>query len=179
MVKEGGADFYPTPPWATRALLAHETFIGNVWEPACGDGAMSRVLADAGLRVESSDVNDYGFGRTGVDFLTAHPVYPDNVVTNPPFSLAEAFVERALMQARHKVALLLRLAFLESAGRYSRLYSVHPPARVWVFTERITMYPAGQETGGSGTTAYAWFVWDKAVSDSSTALKWIAPGYRA
>ena len=64
MVKEGGADFYPTPPWATRALLAHETFIGNVWEPACGDGAMSRVLADAGLRVESSDVNDYGFDRT-------------------------------------------------------------------------------------------------------------------
>lgn len=182
LVKEAGADFYPTPAWATWALLSLETFSGTTWECACGDGQMSRELIAAGLDVESSDLHDYGYGRSGVDFLTAHPIYPANIITNPPFNSAEQFIERALMQAQSKVALLLRLAFLESAGRYQRLFSVQPPARVWVFTERITMYPGGDQTAynmkSSGTTAYCWMVWDKAVTDGTTVLKWIPPGFR-
>lgn len=31
---------------------------------------------------------------------------------------------------------------------------------------------------GSGTTAYAWFVWDKAYS-GPTELRWFKPGYKA
>lgn len=37
-------DYYPTPPEATQALLGVESFDGDIWEPACGDGAICRVL---------------------------------------------------------------------------------------------------------------------------------------
>jgi hypothetical protein len=50
---------------------------------------------------------------------------------------------------------------------------------IWVFSDRITFYPSGIEPKGSGTTAYAWFVWDKQAASSQTELKWLRPGYRA
>jgi len=65
-----GRDFYATPAWVTEALLQHVTFRGPVWEPCCGDGAMSRVIEQAGYRVHSSDLVDRGYGEAGIDFLT-------------------------------------------------------------------------------------------------------------
>ena len=80
--------------------------------------------------------------------------------------------------AESKFALLLRLAFLEGANRTRTIFHKCPPARVWVFSERITFYPKGAKMAGSGTTAYAWFVWDKACN-GATELKWFKPGYKA
>lgn len=171
-----GPDFYPTPPWATFALIDNEKFEGDVWEPACGDGTMSRVIEASGLRVRSSDLYDRGYGEGGVDFLKSKR-RADNIITNPPYNSAEGFVKAGVKQARRKFALLLRLAFLESANRYNTIFSVTPPSRVWVFSERITFYPAGAEVKGSGTTAYAWFVWDK-DSPPGTELCWFKPGYK-
>ena len=85
---------------------------------------------------------------------------------------------QCLKLAEAKFALLLRLAFLEGANRTRTIFHKHPPARVWVFSERITFYPKGAKMAGSGTTAYAWFVWDKARS-APTALRWFKPGYKA
>lgn len=76
------------------------------------------------------------------------------------------------------MALLLRLAFLEGANRCRTIYRPHPPSRVWVFSERITFYPKGAQHAGSGTTAYAWFVWDKSHT-GPTELAWLPPGYKA
>jgi hypothetical protein len=45
-------DFFPTPPWATRALFRHVLpelgigAIGSVWEPACGEGHMAAVIGE-------------------------------------------------------------------------------------------------------------------------------------
>jgi len=64
------------------------------------------------------------------------------------------------------------------ANRTRTIFHKHPPARVWVFSERITFYPKGAKIAGSGTTAYAWFIWDKARS-GPTELKWFKPGYKA
>lgn len=172
-----GPDFYPTPAWATHALIDNEQFCGDIWECACGDGAMSQVLANTGNIVRSSDLYDRGFGEAGQDFLTTNH-RAGNIVTNPPFNSAEGFVKTALEQADRKVALLLRLAFLESAHRANTIFQATPPSRVWVFSERITFYPKGATRGGSGTTAYAWFVWDKAHS-GPTELAWFKPGYKA
>ena len=61
-------DFYPTPIEATQALLDREKFTGNVLEPACGDGAMSKVLINNGYQVISSDLFDRGYGKTGINF---------------------------------------------------------------------------------------------------------------
>jgi hypothetical protein len=66
-----GPDFFPTPAWATHALLENERFEGEVWECACGDGAMSRVLESRALPVISSDLYERGYGESGRDFLTA------------------------------------------------------------------------------------------------------------
>lgn len=171
-----GPDFFPTPEWATYALLDNEQFAGDIWEPACGDGSMARVLATHGNRVVSSDLYDRGFGEVGVDFLTSER-QADNIVTNPPYNAAEGFVKVGVKNSRRKFALLLRLAFLEGANRQRTIFSKCPPSRVWVFSERITFYPAGVTKTGTGTTAYAWFVWDKDAT-SSVELRWFNPGYK-
>lgn len=172
-----GPDFYPTPSWATQVLVDNEQFDGEIWEPACGDGAMSKVLESNGHKVISSDLHDRGFGEGGVDFLTSSRRAP-NIITNPPFHSAEEFVHVGLRSAERKFALLLRLAFLESAGRQKNIFSVCPPKTVWVFSERITFYPKGAVRKGGGTTAYAWFVWDN-QTDGPTELKWLPIGYKS
>ena len=172
-----GPDFFPTPPWATFALIDNEKFSGDIWECACGDGAMSRVLEQTGRPTYSSDLYERGYGDHGRDFLTPHRS-ADNIITNPPYNCAEGFVASGVESAKRKFALLLRLAFLEGANRANTIFARIPPARVWVFSERITFYPKDVNPKGSGTTAYAWFVWDKDAV-GSTELRWFKPGYKA
>jgi hypothetical protein len=100
-------------------------------------------------------------------------------VTNPTYNAAEGFVRAGLAQSKRKLALLLRLAFLEGGNRQRTIFAKTPPARVWVFSERITFYPAGAVRQGSGTTAYAWFVWDKQAASKTTELKWLPLGYKS
>lgn len=172
-----GPDFFPTPAWATEALVDKEFFSGSIWECACGDGAMAEVLKQVSEDVYSSDLHDRGYGEAGIDFLTSDKKF-DNIVTNPPYNAAEGFVHQGLQLANKKFALLLRLAFLEGGNRQRTIFDENPPTRVWVFSERITFYPAGAEVKGSGTTAYAWFVWDKEALNRNTELKWFEPGYK-
>lgn len=172
-----GPDFFPTPAWATHALMDNERFDGDVWEPACGDGAMAKVIAHYGNSVFASDLFDRGYGQAGLDFIAAdHEA--TNIITNPPYNSAEGFVYAGLRKSRKKFAMLLRLAFLEGANRQQKIFSTAPPARVWVFSERITFYPSGSVQKGSGTTAYAWFVWDK-ENITKSELKWLPLGYKA
>lgn len=172
-----GPDFFPTPAWATRALIDNEKFEGEIWDPACGDGAMARVLEATGCPIIATDLHDRGYGVGGYDFLRPTRT-ADNIVTNPPYNCAEGFVTSGVKHARRKFALLLRLAFLEGANRAKTIFTDCPPARVWVFSERITFYPSGVDPKGSGTTAYAWFVWDK-NAPNRTELRWLKPGYKA
>jgi hypothetical protein len=154
-------DFYPTPPAATRALLAAEPpFLGTVWEPACGDGAMARVLAEQGP-VLATDLVDRGYGRPGIDFLLDWQTRADHVVTNPPFKLAEPFIRHALARVPGRVAMFLRLAFLEGQAR-RRLFTETPIARVWVFSSRVALGRGGEDVRSGGMIAFAWFVWDPA-----------------
>ena len=62
-------EFYPTPPEATQALLSMETFDGPIWEPACCQGHISKVLQAAGYGVVSTDLIQRNFGQGGIDFL--------------------------------------------------------------------------------------------------------------
>lgn len=172
-----GPDFFPTPKWATHALIDNEKFDGDIWECACGDGSMSEVLEATNQTVISSDLFDRGYGERGIDFLNTYR-RAANIVTNPPYNAAEGFVKAGLEKADRKFALLLRLAFLEGANRQRTIFTDAAPSRVWVFSERITFYPAGAVQKGSGTTAYAWFVWDK-TAPSATELKWLKPGYKS
>jgi len=170
-------DFYPTPQEMTEALLSVEKFTGGIWEPACGDGAMSRVLLAAGYNVFSSDLIDRGYGLGGVDFLKSSRARNFNVVTNPPYKLIEPFIHRSLENASRKVALLGRLALLEGQGRRETIWNQTPLARVWVFSKRIACVKPGDpeygtKGGKGGMIAYAWFVWDHEHVGKPT-LGWI------
>lgn len=154
-------DFYPTPVPATLALLRGETFGPRIWEPACGDGAISKVLQAAGHEVVSTDLFDRGFGESRIDFLMEHKLLAPEIVTNPPFKMAEQFVRHALDLGASKVAMMLRLAWLEGSQRKA-LFEGTPLARVHVASRRLNMARGGVEVGGGGGSmiAFAWFVWD-------------------
>jgi hypothetical protein len=154
-------DFYPTWPAATRALLSAERFDGPIWEPACGDGAMSKELEADGYEVISTDLIDRGYGEGGRDFLMEWQPLAPNIVTNPPFRWAVEFVDRALMLTTGKVALFLRLAFLEGQDR-GRWLPTTPLARVWIMSRRVPIQRgrmANPEEEKGGVIAFAWFIW--------------------
>jgi hypothetical protein len=153
-------DFYPTPPAGARALLSVEQFTGKIWEPACGEGAISKELLAAGYEVESTDLIDRGYGTPNVDFLLDYQTVIPNIVTNPPFKLAEEFAWHALRRTTGKVALLCRLAWLEGLRR-KVLFESTPLARVWIFSRRLTMVRGGDErlAGGGSMLCFAWYVW--------------------
>jgi hypothetical protein len=175
-------DDFPTPPWATRALV--ELVLGNdkqlskksCHEPACGAGHMVHVLEEYFKVVKYSDAYDYGFGPVQ-DFL-AHPIETNSVdwvVTNPPFRLGEEFVYRALQVAREGVAMLTRTMFIESVGRYENLFLPTPLTVFAQFSERVPMVKGRLDRKASTATGYAWLVWLKRNASQQTQLKWIPP----
>lgn len=175
-------DDFPTPPWATRAFLEHviqprepEMAEQVALEPACGAGHMDKVLREYFASTQASDIYDYGYGEVS-DFLTARRASNsvDWVITNPPFVAAEQFVESSLKVARRGVAILARTVFIESVGRYERLFKPTPPAIFAQFVERVPMVKGRLDKKASTATGYAWFVW---MHDHTgpTEVAWIPP----
>jgi hypothetical protein len=174
-------DNFPTPPWATRALLEHVIADAGpfrkmtCWEPACGAGHMARPLKEYFGKVKASDIYAYGHG-TASDFL-AGPIEAasvDWIITNPPFRLAEDFIQRSLVVARRGVAILARTVFLESVGRYREIFDQNPPTRFAQFTERVPMVKGRLDAKASTATGYAWFVWEK-NAPPLPRLMWVPP----
>lgn len=164
-------DHYPTPPEVTRLLLMAETFDGGIWEPCAGDGSMSDVLKEK-HEVIATTLND-GTGDVigGRDFLKEIRLLAPNIVTNPPYRIANDVVGRALTLRPRKMAMLLNLKFLASEKRRRFIFSNAPPDRLIVISNRVSFYPVDW-SGSRGTTTetYAWFVWGK--DDNIPALRW-------
>lgn len=178
-------DYFPTPPWATRALchyvMAALGFIGikfkTVWEPACGEGHMSEVLREYSEYVYASDVFDYGHGDRVHDFLRSGLTNDtfDWIITNPPFGdLTEQFVLSAINQANVGVAMFVRLQWLETIGRYENVFKDHPPTLIAFFAERVNLCKGKWDPDGGTATAYIWLVWLK--DEAPRAPFWIPPG---
>jgi hypothetical protein len=174
-------DDFPTPPWATRALLKHVIMpvVGPVderscWEPACNRGHMVAPLSEFFGTVIASDVHDYGRGFVIRDFLFPGDIRNvDWIVSNPPFRLAQQFITRSSEIARDGFAMIVRSAFLEGVGRYQDLFSKNPPSIIAQFTERVVMVKGRLEPKGSTATAYCWLVWIDGEPD--TKFQWIPP----
>lgn len=159
--KRAAHDFYPTPPEGTRALLSVERFVGPIWEPACGDGAISKVLLSHGCSVVSTDLIYRGFGTGGINFLTQTETRARNIITNPPYGsgLADAFVRHALRLVAPRngsVAMLLNLASLAHPMRH-RQWATRPPAAIYVLDE-LVCWPNGIETNLVAEHRYCWAV---------------------
>lgn len=158
-------DLYETPEPATRALMDCESLPHRIWEPACGRGAIARVLRGAGHDVWASDLVDYETPEQDcarLDFLM-HDRFPNDfeaIVTNPPYKTADDFVRRSLERAP-LVCMLLRFAFCESKSRSDILDSGNLRS-VHLFRERLTMHRDGWEgPKHSSAIPFAWFVWDR------------------
>lgn len=175
---------FPTPPWATRALCEWLRHRGEgidaftVREPAANRGHMVRPLREYFAAVEAADVHDYGAGFPVADYLFGPvPALVDFTITNPPFRLAEQFIERMAASSRFGFAVIVRSAFLESVGRFERLFVANPPSHVLQFTERVVMHKGRLAPEGSTATAYCWLVWldGGAGVFGETFFDWIAP----
>jgi hypothetical protein len=167
-------DYYATEPKATQILLRVEKFNKNIWECACGEGHISRVLLEAGYNVRSTDLVDRGFGEEK-DFLFFNDEkFNGDIITNPPYSRAKEFVERSLevIPKGNKVAMFLKLTFLEGQDR-KQFFINTPPHIVYVSSSRLLCAKNGEfdKTDGSAV-AYAWFIWIKGFR-GDTVIKWI------
>tara|TARA_Y100001938_G_C7886224_1_gene327518 strand:- start:87 stop:644 length:558 start_codon:yes stop_codon:yes gene_type:complete len=152
-------DFYPTPQYATESLLDRQNFKGKIWECACGDGAMSKVMESYGYNVLSTDLIDRGYGQHGIDFLLETQKF-DNIVTNPPFSLALPFTLKALELAKQKVVMLSKISYLEGIERREKLFNQNKLEKVLVFSKRVPFKKANSQGKASGLMAFGWFIYD-------------------
>jgi hypothetical protein len=172
-------EFYPTPPSAIRALLSVERFAGDIWEPACGDGAISRELVAEGYDVIATDITDWGYGYPGYDFLTLEKPYARNIVTNPPYGwgMADRFVEKALAftaDTGGRVAMLLNIASLCHPKRHGDFVR-QPPSVIYALDECVC-YPLGDPARATAHTLkhrYAWVIWDHAHK-GDCCLRWLS-----
>jgi hypothetical protein len=145
-------DFYPTPPNATYELLKRVSVSGTVWECACGDGAISKLLPDNTI---STDLIYRGYGEGGIDFLETE-MNVDWIITNLPYKDATKFVEHAL-KCSDNVAFLLKIQFLEGVKR-NKLFLENPPKKVYVFSSRLKIYKNGIPSKNSSMMCFCWFV---------------------
>ncbi len=179
-------NYYPTQPWATRALCEflqrrYRLSVLSALEPACGEGHMALPLAEYFERVTAGDVADYRATFQEQDYISDFLISWDGdsdqvdfVITNPPFVLAEEFVQEALRRCAVGCAMFVRSAFLEGGGRHARLFSVTPPTFILQFTERVPLVKGRLDPEASTATAYAWVIWLKNCQ-GPTHFHWIAP----
>lgn len=167
-------DYYATDPKATEMLLELEKFSSPIWEPACGEGHISRVLQANGYDVISTDKVYRGFGNPKpLDFMEETiPDFDGDIITNPPYSAGLEFVERALETVRpgRKIAMFLKVQFLEGKKR-GDLFAKAPPRTVYISRSRLAYAKNGDFTHTQKAVAYAWYVWEKGFT-GVPALKW-------
>lgn len=156
--KNRKSDNYYTPYSMTQHLLDREKFEGSILEPASGDGAIVKVLRDNGYEVEHFDIN-----KSGIDFLELEEnIKYDNIIINPPFSLAFEFIEKAKKIYSKTICMLLPLSYLHGQHRYER--GIFKQLKtVYVFTRYPLLTDTVREDGkyNTGMMVYAWFTWKR------------------
>lgn len=178
-------DYYATPPLAVEMLLELENLSSHVWEPACGQGHISKVLVAHGYEVVSTDLINRGYGIGGIDFLSLIGKWDSNyskvvpisipfdgdICTNPPYRYAQEFVEKSLdiITEGHRVAMFLKLTFLEGKSRRA-LFDRGCLEKVYVSSSRLGCGKNGTEWNPSAV-CYAWMIWRKGYN-GDPVIKW-------
>ena len=166
-------DYYATQPIAVEKLLNYYELPHCIWEPACGEGHISKVLVENGFEVISQDLVDRGYGEGGVDFFKQDKApFSDNhaIVTNPPYKYACDFVKHAI-ELSPVVVMYLKTTFLESQRRYDEIFSKYRPKWMFQFVRRYGCMKNGI-FDGDGAVAYAWYVWERDYN-GDTMIRWI------
>jgi len=165
-------DYYATHPKAVEQLLRLEIFKKNIWECACGEGHISKVLTSNGYSVKSTDLIHRGFGDT-LDFLKTNTPVDFDIITNPPFSKANDFLIKAMdiLVNGGKLALFLRIQFLEGVKRRS-IFRKYPPKVIYVASRNIRCAKNGDFKNATGNAStYCWFIWEKGYT-GEPIIRW-------
>lgn len=178
-------DFYATDPKALERLIKATPHIfysarelgTTIWEPACGDGNLSKFLVKNGFVVYSSDLKDRGYEEVKVDFLNCKiSKCPPIILTNPPYSLATEFIEHALelLPEGGLYIALMNISYLAGQKRFERVYSKGVLREVYIFSKRIECWRNNdRETyGGKAMADFAWYVFQKGYNGQPT-LYWL------
>ena len=174
-------NFYSTDPIAIDLLFTREKqkFIGKkILEPMCGDGSLSKRLEQLlNVNVDSYDLFDRGYGVGDTDYLTTdfRDKY-DIIITNPPYCTDTVdMIIKAIHDVKQNgiVYMFLKLTFLETWDRYSKLYIKYPPSRIYQFVERLRCARGGGDNFEPSAIAYTWQVWDTNAINQNTELLWL------
>ena len=155
--EQGLNDFFPTPPEVTIALVREEMekIPLDIWEPACGDGAICRTMP--GRKWIATDLCDRGYGKSGVGFLMERVRLADAIITNQPWKLTYEFIMHALRLDTPYVAMLHQSQFYNSKG-WQDIFDWRSPARIYTLTWRPDFMGIGSPNQKCMTS---WTVWDK------------------
>lgn len=151
-------DFYPTPPEATVALMNFLNLPKDqvIWEPACGEGHMSKTVESLGYQVISTELNQTSYGENGVDFLECEPRECSWIITNPPFKISIDFIKRCIELGK-PFALLLKSQYWHAKNK-TELFNHYKPKYVLPLNWRPDFHFGSK--GGSPTMECIWVVWD-------------------
>jgi hypothetical protein len=174
-------DFYATPPEEVKNILQFEKLNGIILENSCGAGHMVEPIKEKypNSKIIATDKYNYGYGETGLDFLSNNYPYIDNInciIMNPPFKLIEEFVTKSLKIAKDKIIVFARMQFAETEKRYENIFENNPPTTIYLYVDRVACAINGEfDKAQSSSMAFAWFVWDKNDINygKHTEFKWI------
>ena len=177
-------DFYATPENAIRAILDNEKLEGSILEPSAGQGHISRLLKEyyPYSEIVSTDLvqREERFGipiQGDIDFLTYNFNRKfDNIITNPPFNIAQEFIERALELSNNKVIMFAKIQLLEGNKR-RKMFDNTPLKYVYVFSKRVNPLRNGEELDEKGkpwssTMCFAWFIWENGY-EGEPIVRWL------
>lgn len=161
-IKEEG-DYYATHPYMVERFISRVSDkyeLGRILEPACGEGHISMVLEDYLYEVESTDLFDRGFGTTGIDFLERTELFEGSIITNPPYSLSDEFVKKAIeiQTGPGIIGMLFQLQWITAHKR-----SVFEPylSDIYILRGRVGCGKNGDFSKALKAINYAWFVFRK------------------
>ena len=184
-------DYYATPTDEVLNILntLNFDFTGKtILEPCIGGGHMAlginQYIEENGqfyVRRIGTDVQDRGFEDSywetgyGFDFLADD--YPhdkvDIIIMNPPYSILEPFLIRAIEIAQEKLIVLCRMQVLEGEGRYKNIFTKTPPTDIYQYVDRVQCWKNGDKPAGSSAQGYCWVIWDKENPTEYPRLHWI------
>lgn len=147
-------ELYPTPDCVVDALMkviefrADDTFL----EPCFGTGAIFNKVPLPRMMKSFAEL------AFNIDYLTTEFEQKDVIITNPPFSLTEQFLEKSMAELAPDGTLiyLQRLNYLGSIKRVPFWKRIGFPHKTPVIIPRPRFVG-----GGSDSCEYSWFIWDK------------------
>lgn len=157
------ADYYPTPKFLVRKLVetgALKNF-DKILEPACGKAKNIQTCLEM-----------YGFNVTGRDFVFGNDFLKDDysnnkfdaLVTNPPFSLFDKFVEKAKKDFKH-IFFIGKTNFFGAHQRNINGVWKHLK-NVWIFDRMVNYSEENLDTFDVGMLVTGWFEWDSSWNEN-------------